>query len=171
MKKAFYVFCVVLLGCQPVSEKSTTQPETAQGTPPSDGTPQVLAQKEATKPLSSTSLDLTQLATGVPKADPKTYAYPFDTSSEAVKNYAKAYDISPQQAAHAMTILMASPEALNKILDQIGGEYRTHALTDGKEAGLVVYTSGKIVPVAFEYVIADNFGKGLVLPVQVLPKP
>lgn len=179
MKKVLCaVYGLLLVACQPAPEKSSTPEVSTQNATSSNS---VLSDEKSNLTVSEPvptvqsvdnprKLDLSQLATGTPKADPKTYVYPFEASSEAVKNYAKAYGLSPRQAAHAMTILMASPEALNKILDQIGSEYRTHTLIDGKEAALVIYTSEYIAPTSFEYVIADNFGKGLVLPVQVLPK-
>lgn len=178
MKKVLCALCVLsLVACQPAPTKSSPSEVSMQNTATTHSVPSDESHLTVSEPVPAqlsvdniSKLDLSQLATGTPKADPQTYAYPFDINSEAVKNYAKAYGLSPEQAVHAMTILMASPEALNKILDQIGSEYRTHTLTDGKDAALVVYTSERIAPISFEYVIADNFGKGLVLPVQVLPK-
>lgn len=117
---------------------------------------------------SKINLDPALLNTGIAKADLTNYAYPFKQDSTAVQNYAKAYQITAQEAQHAMTLSMASPEALNKVLDQIVGEYVGHSLTDGKHMSLVVYTTDKVNPTEFEYVIADKFGEGLVLPVKVV---
>lgn len=114
------------------------------------------------------SLDLNKFNTGVAKADTATYVYPFEQNSTAVQNYAKAYQITAQEAQHAMTLSMASPEVLNKVLDEIVGEYLGHSLTDGKAMSLVVYTTDKVNPIEFDYVIADKFGEGLVLPVKVV---
>lgn len=113
-------------------------------------------------------LDIAQFDTGVARADLANYPYPFAVDSVPVQNYAKAYQISAQDAQRAMTLSMASPEALNKVLDMIVGEYLGHSLTDGKDMSLVVYTTDKVAPAEFEYVIADKFGEGLVLPVKVV---
>lgn len=112
-------------------------------------------------------LDLDKLNTGVAQADLTNYPYPFETNSTAVQNYATAYQITPQEAQHAMTLSMASPEGLNKVLDQIVGEYVGHSLTDGKDMSLVIYTTDKVTPITFDYVIADKFGEGLVLPIKL----
>lgn len=114
-------------------------------------------------------LDLSKLDTGVARADLTNYVYPFEIDGSPVQNYAKAYGISAKDAQLAMTLSMASPEALNKVLDMMVGEYLGHSLTDGKAMSLVIYTTDKVVPVSFEYVIADKFGEGLVLPVTVMP--
>lgn len=113
-------------------------------------------------------VDLDKLKTGVARADLSAYTYPFEKDSQAVQNYAKAYQITPSEAQWAMTLSMASPEALNKVLDQIVGEYVGHSLIDGKKMSLVIYTSDKVAPIEFDYVIADKFGEGLVLPVKVM---
>lgn len=115
------------------------------------------------------TIDLSQLQTGTPKADLTDYPYPFDEQSDAVQKYAAAYQITAKQAQHAMTLSMASPEALNKILDQINQEYRGHQLQDGAHMTLIIHTSTHVTPIKFEYIIADTFGKGLVLPVQIAP--
>lgn len=112
-------------------------------------------------------LALEKLNTGVARADLANYPYPFAADSVPVQNYANAYQISAQDAQRAMTLSMASPEALNKVLDMIVGEYLGHSLTDGKDMSLVIYTTDKVAPAEFEYVIADKFGEGLVLPVKV----
>ncbi|MDO4251571.1 MAG: hypothetical protein Q4C68_08695 [Moraxella sp.] len=114
-------------------------------------------------------IDKQALTTIAPKpvAD---YPYAFDEDSQAVKNYAQAYNISSKQAQHAMTLAMASPEALGKVLDQIQGEYLGHSLTDGADMSLVIYTTRHVVSDRFDYVIADKFGEGLVLPVIITTK-
>lgn len=114
-------------------------------------------------------LDVALFDTGVAQAELTNYHYPFAIDSVPVQNYAQAYQITAQQAQHAMTLAMASPEVLNKVLDGIIGEYLGHSLTDGKDMSLVVYTTDKVNPAEFEYVIADKFGEGLVLPVKVIP--
>lgn len=115
-------------------------------------------------------LDPSLLNTGVTPIDKADYPYPFAEDSLAVKNYANAYHISPKDAQHSMVLSMASPEALNKILDQIQGHYLGHGMTDGKDATLIIYTTDEVAEYRFDYVIADKFGEGLTLPVHILPK-
>lgn len=117
------------------------------------------------------ALDKTHILTDTPKADTATYDYPINLDSMAVKNYAKAYNITDKQAQHSMVIAMASPEVLSKILDQLrGGKYIAHQLTDGADMTLVITTTPDVVADKFDYVFADEFGRGLVLPVIIQPK-
>lgn len=116
-------------------------------------------------------LDKTHILTDTPKADVTTYEYPLALDSMAVKNYAKAYNISDKQAQHSMVIAMASPEVLSKILDQLrDGRYIAHQLSDGADMTLVITTTDDVVADKFDYVFADEFGRGLVLPVIIQPK-
>ncbi|STZ01255.1 Uncharacterised protein [Moraxella lacunata] len=117
------------------------------------------------------ALDKTHILTDTPKADTATYDYLITLDSMAVKNYAKAYDITDKQAQHSMVIAMASPEVLSKILDQLrDGRYIAHQLTDGADMTLVITTTPDVVADKFDYVFADEFGRGLVLPVIIQPK-
>lgn len=115
-------------------------------------------------------IDWAALDTGVAPIDPKDYAYPFAIDSEPVQNYAKEYNITPTQAQHSMMLVMAAPEALGKVLDQIQGHYLGHYFTDGEQVSLVIETTDKVVGSRYEYVFADKFGEGLLLPVVVQPK-
>lgn len=116
-------------------------------------------------------LDWSLIDTKEPKADLTTYNYPIALDSQAIKNYAKAYNISDKQAQHSIVVGMASPEVLGKILDQLkNGEYLSHHLTDGADMTLVITTTPNVVSERHDYVFADNFGRGLVLPVVIEPK-
>lgn len=112
-------------------------------------------------------IDWTLVDSKTDRIDSKTFAYPFATDSEPVKNYAKTYNIAPEQAQHSMVLAMASPEVLGKLLDQLDGNYLGHHLTDGANMSLVITVKPKVVADKYEYVFADNFAKGLVLPVVI----
>lgn len=107
--------------------------------------------------------------TNTQKADINSYQYPIDIGSQAVKNYAKAYNISDKQAQHSIVVSMASPEALGKILDQLEDGYKGHELTDGADMKLIIHTKDNVVADKHEYVFADKFGEGLVLPIEIRP--
>ncbi|OOR92371.1 hypothetical protein B0181_01755 [Moraxella caviae] len=116
-------------------------------------------------------IDWQYIDTSEPRADTANYDYPIALDSEAVANYAKAYNISPKAAQHSIVVGMAAPEALGKILDQLAdGKYIGHTLTDGEKMSLVITTTADVVGETHEYVFADNFGKGLVLPIVIAPK-
>lgn len=115
-------------------------------------------------------IDWSLVDTKQPILDTKTYEYPIALETEAVKNYAKAYNITNKQAQHSIVVGMAAPEALGKILDQLQGKYLGHYLTDGANMSLVINTTNDVIPQKHDYVFADNFGKGLVLPVVIEPK-
>lgn len=181
MKHSFFfiAFIMCLTACQSdkgadshadtsSSNTSVTSAETAQATTSTPMPPPTDPKTLSANPNDRLELDLSLLKTGVAQADLANYAYPFAVDSVPVQNYANAYQITTQEAQHAMTLAMASPEALNKVLDMIVGEYVGHSLTDGKDMSLVVYTTDKVVPTEFDYVIADKFGEGLVLPVKII---
>lgn len=107
--------------------------------------------------------------TNTQKADINSYQYPIDIGSQAVQNYAKAYNISDQQAQHSIVVSMATPEALGKILDQLEDGYKGHELTDGADMKLIIHTKDNVVADKHEYVFADKFGEGLVLPIEIRP--
>ena len=115
-------------------------------------------------------IDWAQVDTGVTPVNPKGYPYPFALDSQPVQNYAKSYHITPEQAQHSMMLSMASPEALGKVVDQLTGKYLGHELTDGADMSLVIHTTPDVVGERHDYVIADKFGEGLVLPVVIRPK-
>ena len=175
------LLCVVLNACTPKTAPSdehsnnhsdtntnaVTQLSDTQHNPQHNITPNTTPNAD---PEAIIDIDWTALQTGITPIDPDGYAYPFAPDSEPVKNYAQAFNITAKQAQHSMMLAMASPEALGKVLDQIQGHYLGHSLIDGKEMTLIVYTDSAVAPSAFDYVFADKFGEGLVLPIVVKPK-
>lgn len=189
--KLFVVITALLLiGCKEASTSASTQAPVA--TPPTNTTAtptddphglQTLLNELDTgnypdvptaKPLVTTDgrlqIDWSQIDTKVTPIDPDSYPYPFALDSEPVKNYANAYNITAKQAQHSMMLMMASPEALGKVADQLTGKYLGHSFTDGAKMSLVIYTTSDVVAERHDYVFADKFGEGLVLPIVITPK-
>ena len=128
---------------------------------------------ETAKPIitadGKTQIDWSQIdVKSVKKIDPAAFAYPFAKDSVPVSNYAKSFGISPEQAQLSMTLSMASPEVLGKLLDQLGGKYIAHSFRDGANPALVVQVAPGVITETHDYVIADKFGEGLVLPVELV---
>ncbi len=177
-KKILYVAWILssavpLMACQqsnPAPKQADNQTAPTQSTPPPQNQNQSQANPTASVVATPINIDWTQVDSKVVPINPDDYAYPFAVDSMPVKNYATAYNITPKQAQHSMMLAMASPEALNKVLDQIQGHYLGHSLTDGADMSLVIYTSDAVVPSRFDYVFADKFGEGLVLPIVITPK-
>lgn len=115
-------------------------------------------------------VDWSIIDTKVKPVDPKSFDYPFLIDSQPVENYAKAYNISHQQAQHAMMLSMASPEVLGKLLDQLSDYYLGHEIVDGDKVKLVVYTTDQVIAEQHHYVFADKFAEGLVLPIEIKSK-
>lgn len=135
-----------------------------------DGEPDTPEIQPLTTDDGKIKLDLSHILTKEPKADLTNYVYPIALDSQAVKNYAKAHNITDKQAQHSLVVGMASPEALGKVLDQLrDGKYISHHLTDGADMTLVITTTPDVVADEFEYVFVDNFGRGLALPVEIRP--
>ncbi|MDO4896053.1 MAG: hypothetical protein Q3971_01715 [Moraxella sp.] len=123
-------------------------------------------------PDGKTQIDWSLIHTKTTRADVATYDYPIALNSSAVKNYAQAHNITDKEAQHSIVIGMASPEVLGKVLDQLkDGKYLSHRLTDGADMMLIITTTSDVVADKAEYVFADSFGKGLVLPVVIEPTP
>lgn len=177
-KKILYVAwilssAVLLMACQqsnPAPKQADNQTAPTQSTPPPQNQNQSQTNPTASVVATPIHIDWTQVDSKVVPINPDDYAYPFALDSMPVKNYATAYNITPKQAQHSMMLAMASPEALNKVLDQIQGHYLGHSLTDGADMSLVIYTSDAVIPSRFDYVFADKFGEGLVLPIVITPK-
>lgn len=115
-------------------------------------------------------IDWQWIDTKEPKADLQTYVYPIALDSQAVKNYASTYQISDKQAQHSMVVAMAAPEALGKVLDQLQGKYLGHSFSDGAQMSLIINTTADVVGERHDYVFADTFGRGLVLPIVINPQ-
>ncbi len=177
-KKILYVAWILssavpLMACQqsnPAPKQADNQTAPTQSTPPPQNQNQSQTNPTASVVATPIHIDWTQVDSKVVPINPDDYAYPFALDSMPVKNYATAYNITPKQAQHSMMLAMASPEALNKVLDQIQGHYLGHSLTDGADMSLVIYTSDAVIPSRFDYVFADKFGEGLVLPIVITPK-
>lgn len=141
---------------------NTTQIDTTQA-----NIPQISPIKNADGTI---SIDWSLVDSKIIPSDTDSYDYPILLDSLPVQNYAKAFNTTTQQAQHAMVLSMASPELINKVLDQLSDEYLGHRFMDGAKPVLVIYTTNKVTPSEFSYIIADSFGKGLSLPVQIRPK-
>lgn len=165
----------LLAACQPDAPKVSEQPTAAvnvqaDANSAADLSVVDLPPMSAIAPDGKIHIDWTQLDTKVAPIDPAEYAYPFAENSDPVVKYAAAFKLSPKQAQHAMLLSMASPEALGKVLDQITGEYLGSEFADGAAPILKIYTTPKVAASRFDYVFADTFGKGLVLPIEIVPK-
>lgn len=147
----------------PSIQPSSIQPSSTQA---DDNSPKPIYHDDGT-----ISLDMRFIDTNITATDPATYDYPFVADSLAVQNYANAFSLTNQQAQQAMTLSMASPEVLNKVLDQLHSDYLGHRFVDGTEPVFEIYTTDRVLPTTFNYVIEGNFGKGLSLSVQIRPKP
>lgn len=127
---------------------------------------------DAPKPIitadGKTQIDWSYIDTKTKRVDAGNFIYPFAKDSQPVVNYAQAYNLTPEQAQHAMLLSMASPEALGKILDQLTDKYIAHSFRDGDKPTLIIQVSSDVVNERHDYVIADKFGEGLVLPIEII---
>ena len=64
---------------------------------------------------------------------------------------------------------MASNEALSKVLDQLSDSYTSHEIIDSKDMKLVIHTTPDVAASSYDYVLSDDFAKGLVLPIVIQP--
>ncbi len=118
---------------------------------------------------STGAIDWSKVASGESPANVADYDYPFAIDSQNVKNYADYFKVDNATAQHNLTISTASNEALSKVLDQLGNSYTSHEMTDGKEAKLIIHTTADIDASSYDYVLAEPFAKGLVLPIKIVP--
>lgn len=116
-----------------------------------------------------TTVDWSLVASGETPADVTSYQYPFALDSQNVTDYAKYFDVDNVTAQHNLTISMASNEALSKALDQLSDSYVSHELTDETDMKLIIHTTPDIAASSYDYVISDDFAKGLVLPIVIQP--
>ena len=145
-----------LAGCDNNAETAAQASEPAVATADSSTT--------ATK-----TIDWAVMASGEKPADPANYQYPFALDSQNVLDYAEYFKVDNATAQHNLTISMASNEALSKALDQLSESYVSHELTDGNEMKLVIHTTPDIAASSYDYVLSDDFAKGLVLPIVIQP--
>ncbi len=114
-------------------------------------------------------IDWTQIDTKVTPVAIDTFDYPLAINSAPVKAFADFAKVTPKQAQHTLTVSTASNEAVVKLLDQLGDSYVSHKVTD--DGGqLIVYTTPNVVASHFDYVLADDFARGLVLPIEIQPQ-
>ncbi|GAB2650082.1 hypothetical protein [Psychrobacter pocilloporae] len=136
-------------------------------------TPDPAAETAATASDSSTpaadQIDWSLVDSGTKPADPTNYKYPFAIDSQNVRDYAEYFDVDAATAQHNLTISMASNEALSKALDQLSETYVSHELTDGNEMTLVIHTTPNVAASRYDYVLSDDFAKGLILPIVIKP--
>ena len=149
---------MTLTGCDNSADNSN-------GTDSSDKT-SVTAASEAAK---ANTIDWSLVASGEKAADRTNYKYPFALDSQNVRDYAKYFKLDNATAQHNLTISMASNEALSKVLDQLSESYTSHEIIDSKNMKLVIHTTPDVAASSYDYVLSDDFAKGLVLPIVIQP--
>ncbi len=132
-------------------------------------TPAMTTEANTTTTTSGDDIDWSAIATNETPAERADYVYPFAIDSQNVRDYAEYFNIDNATAQHNLTISMASNEALSKVLDQLSGRYTSHELTDGKEMKLIIHTTSDVNASSYDYVLSDDFAKGLVLPIVIVP--
>ena len=132
----------------------------------SDKTSVTAATSEAAK---VNTIDWSLVASGEKAVDPANYKYPFALDSQNVRDYAEYFDVDNATAQHNLTISMASNEALSKLLDQLSDSYTSHEIIDSKDMKLVIHTTPDVAASSYDYVLSDDFAKGLVLPIEIKP--
>ena len=126
----------------------------------------VTAASEAAK---ANTIDWSLVASGEKAADRTNYKYPFALNSQNVRDYAEYFKLDNATAQHNLTISMASNEALSKVLDQLSESYTSHEIIDSKDMKLVIHTTPDVAASSYDYVLSDDFAKGLVLPIVIQP--
>ncbi|MBE0441591.1 MAG: hypothetical protein ACTH7W_04215 [Psychrobacter sp.] len=146
-----------LTGCDKSTETTEPNSETAATT----------TQDAAT--TASNTVDWSLVASDEAAAEMTSYKYPFAIDSKNVRDYADFFKVDTATAQHNLTVSMASNEALSKILDQLSETYVSHELTDGEDMTLIIHTTPDVAASSYDYVLSDDFAKGLVLPIEIKP--
>ena len=115
------------------------------------------------------AIDWSVMDSGEKPADLANYQYPFALDSQHVRDYAEYFKIDNATAQHNLTVSMASNEALSKALDQLSESYVSHELTDDEDMKMIIHTTPDIKTSSYDYVFAEDFAKGLVLPIVIKP--
>ena len=115
------------------------------------------------------TIDWSLVASGEKAVDRTNYKYPFALDSQNVRDYAEYFKLDNATAQHNLTISMASNEALSKVLDQLSDSYTSHEIIDSKDMKLVIHTTPDVAASSYDYVLSDDFAKGLVLPIVIQP--
>ena len=153
---------LALTGCDNSADNSNS----TDSVDSSDKTSVTVAIPEAAK---VNTIDWTLVASGEKAVDPANYKYPFALDSQNVRDYAEYFDVDNATAQHNLTISMASNEALSKLLDQLSDSYTSHEIIDSKDMKLVIHTTPDVAASSYDYVLSDDFAKGLVLPIEIKP--
>lgn len=162
---------VTLLGCDDSAKTTATAGDTAAvATEQATSTSTAIENSTDTKTNAKvTAIDWSKVDSGEPAANVADYEYPFAIDSQNVQNYADYFKVDKVTAQHNLTIGTASNEALSKVLDQLDTSYTSHEVTDGENAKLVIHTTADINASSYDYVFAEPFAKGLVLPIEIKP--
>ena len=115
------------------------------------------------------TIDWSVMDSGEKPTDLANYQYPFDLDSQNVHDYAEYFKVDNVTAQHNLTVSMASNEALSKALDQLSESYLSHELTDDDNMTLIIHTTPEVKASNYDYVLAGDFAKGLVLPIVIQP--
>ena len=115
------------------------------------------------------TIDWSTMDSGEKPADLTNYQYPFALDSQNVRDYAEYFKVDNTTAQHNLTVSMASNEALSKALDQLSESYVSHELTDDKDMKLIIHTTPDIAASSYDYILAGEFAKGLILPIVIQP--
>lgn len=153
---------LALTGCDNSADNSNS----TDSVDSSDKTSVTAATSEAAK---VNTIDWSLVASGEKAVDPANYKYPFALDSQNVRDYAEYFKLDNATAQHNLTISMASNEALSKLLDQLSDSYTSHEIIDSKDMKLVIHTTPDVAASSYDYVLSDDFAKGLVLPIEIKP--
>ena len=123
----------------------------------------------ASEAAKANTIDWSLVASGEKAVDRTNYKYPFALDSQNVRDYAEYFKLDNATAQHNLTISMASNEALSKVLDQLSESYTSHEIIDSKNMKLVIHTTPDVAASSYDYVLSDDFAKGLVLPIVIQP--
>ncbi len=124
---------------------------------------------EIQQPGSVLQVDWSKIDSGVSPIAATNYDYPFALDSQPVTSYMSFFDVDAPTAQHNLTVGMASNEALSRVLDQLSNHYVAHELTDGNDIKLIIHTTADVAPSRHDYVFADEFARGLSLPIIIQP--
>ena len=115
------------------------------------------------------TIDWSAMDSGEKLANLANYQYPFALDNQNVRDYAEYFKVDNATAQHNLTVSMASNEVLSKALDQLSESYVSHELIDDKDMKLIIHTTPDIAAGSYDYVLAGEFAKGLVLPIVIQP--
>lgn len=136
---------------------------------PKPATETAVAESASQPSATIKTIDWSVIKSDEPAANLADYEYPFAIDSQNVQDYAEYFKVDDATAQHNLTVSMASNEALSKVLDQVSDSYTSHELTDGEDMTLIIHTTPDVAASSYDYVLADDFAKGLVLPIVIQP--